>query len=207
MERFTDSVGDPSIKTSLYSALSARKGVFRAFKEELAPYPALQTRFFHFKDEQMRRVIRAWYDDLLAERGEADAGGDKTLESDAAYCDIVPIDTDRAVLILEKLSESADPGVASLRAAELRQRLTRLEASGSGYFLEARIPEADSDASDYCLAILLSEIIAIGPGRDGLSIFFLDAFPDYRGSGIDRLLSERAKTDHPGPMIEWTVAE
>lgn len=64
MERFVEGVRNPELRQRLEEALRSRRGVFRRFKDILREHPAFERRWHSFKDQEMRSVVFAWYNDL-----------------------------------------------------------------------------------------------------------------------------------------------
>jgi hypothetical protein len=224
MERFTASLNDEEARASLTAALSARKGVFRAFKEALAGFPSVQARFYHYKDTEMLKIIQRWYRELKTERSPAPGAADgegrewEAFAEDLSICTIVEIGIDRALRLLDALlpldrseQDSADKAFSVLLYADCSARVEAAEAAGRGIFLEARIPQAEFPAQDVAspsgtmdsLGLLLGESIHLPAGHRGLSVFFLQAFPDYRDAGIEKRLLARAKAFCQGPLLIW----
>jgi hypothetical protein len=69
MERFTAGLEDQAIREALSAALDRSRGVFRAFKDAIARYPETETRWYDFKEREMRREIIRWYNGLREEWG------------------------------------------------------------------------------------------------------------------------------------------
>ncbi len=63
MERFLLTLRNPIHRERLRAALAAGRGVFRSFKNALKQSPELERLWFAFKEREMRKVIRGWYDD------------------------------------------------------------------------------------------------------------------------------------------------
>jgi hypothetical protein len=62
MAEFTEAVDDPGLRDRLQISLAGR-GAFRRFKNVLANSPAERERWFAFRDERLRRAMRAWLAD------------------------------------------------------------------------------------------------------------------------------------------------
>lgn len=69
METFASQVRQPSARHALQEAISHGRGVFKAFKSALQPYPELEKSFREKKLSVMGKVIRDWYDDLRVAKG------------------------------------------------------------------------------------------------------------------------------------------
>ncbi len=64
MEHFVGNLRNPPAKQALSAVLQAGKGVFRGFKNVLLQYPEVEKNWYNYKDSQMKKVIREWYNDL-----------------------------------------------------------------------------------------------------------------------------------------------
>jgi hypothetical protein len=224
MERFRAAQRQEEAKRAMAVALSSRKGVFKAFKESLAAFPDLQNRFFHYKDLEMRRSIRRWYLGLLAEAGEEGGSDPEAYVADIAACEIRVIQSDRALRLLDALLPREGLGIASipigtvpigtelefrdLLYAECSSRLERATQARKGLLLEARIPGMDEDAPDEAdsLGLLLAERVSLGKGHDGVSIFFIQSFPEYRNTAIEAALVKGLQAMKKGPFVICSYA-
>jgi len=61
MEQYAEGVRNDAIKERLYSALNRGKGVFRAFKDVLSREPALERKWYLFKEQELRKQVILWY--------------------------------------------------------------------------------------------------------------------------------------------------
>lgn len=64
MEHFAGNLRNPPAKKDLMNVLSSGRGVFRNFKNILAKYPEVEKFWYIYKDDQMKKKIRQWYNDL-----------------------------------------------------------------------------------------------------------------------------------------------
>lgn len=64
MEHFVGNLRNPPAKQALHAVLQSGKGVFRGFKNVLSQYPEVEKSWYNYKDSQMKKVIREWYNDL-----------------------------------------------------------------------------------------------------------------------------------------------
>lgn len=71
MERFAATVTDPGLREKLDIALDG-KGAFGRFKRVLDGYDEERERWFRFKDEIMKEVVREWLAELDIEATEKD---------------------------------------------------------------------------------------------------------------------------------------
>ncbi|MDR2110769.1 MAG: GNAT family N-acetyltransferase, partial [Spirochaetaceae bacterium] len=101
MERFAAGFKNVIIREKLTTALDQGRGVFRAFKNVLSAYPEAERLWFAFKDREMKREIRRWYNALREEWGlerighEPEETGDLVLE-DFCFREPRPDDSPRA---------------------------------------------------------------------------------------------------------------
>ena len=64
MEHFTAGLRNALVREELSAALNRGRGVFRAFKDALSPYPEVEKLWFDYKDRAMKREVIAWYNAL-----------------------------------------------------------------------------------------------------------------------------------------------
>jgi ribosomal protein S18 acetylase RimI-like enzyme len=64
MERFTAGLHNALIREELSAALDRGRGVFRAFKNTLTPYPEAEKLWFSYKDREMKNEVISWYNGL-----------------------------------------------------------------------------------------------------------------------------------------------
>jgi GNAT superfamily N-acetyltransferase len=69
MEGFTASLKNPPAQKKLAAALNRGRGVFRAFKDVLAEFPHVEKIWFSYKDKELEKAVRVWYDGLCEEAG------------------------------------------------------------------------------------------------------------------------------------------
>lgn len=61
MERYAQEVRNEAMRERLLAALNRGKGVFRAFKDVLSDEPALEQKWYLFKDQELRKHVILWY--------------------------------------------------------------------------------------------------------------------------------------------------
>ncbi|TAH54864.1 MAG: hypothetical protein EWM48_10650 [Sphaerochaeta sp.] len=61
MEEYAEGVRNDAIRKRLFFALNRGKGVFRAFKDVLAEEPALERKWYLFKEQELRKQVILWY--------------------------------------------------------------------------------------------------------------------------------------------------
>ncbi|MCK4542485.1 MAG: GNAT family N-acetyltransferase, partial [Spirochaetales bacterium] len=64
MEMFTASMRNPILRERFREALSSGRGVFRSFKNILKERPEIERLWFSFKEKEMRKRVREWYNQL-----------------------------------------------------------------------------------------------------------------------------------------------
>ncbi|NLZ76474.1 MAG: hypothetical protein GX911_00690 [Spirochaetales bacterium] len=61
MEEYAEGVRNEAVRQRLFAALDRGRGVFRAFKDVLATEPALERKWYLFKEQELRKRIILWY--------------------------------------------------------------------------------------------------------------------------------------------------
>lgn len=69
MEKFVSKLRNPLHRELLHSALTSGKGVFRNFKDALKKNGHLERLWFSFKEKEMRRLVREWYNEQRELKG------------------------------------------------------------------------------------------------------------------------------------------
>jgi len=69
MEKFVSKLRNPLHRELLHSALTSGKGVFRNFKDALKQNGQLESFWFSFKEKEMRRLVRDWYNEQRELKG------------------------------------------------------------------------------------------------------------------------------------------
>ncbi|MQY77316.1 MAG: GNAT family N-acetyltransferase [Spirochaeta sp.] len=69
MEKFVSKLRNPLHRELLHSVLSSGKGVFRNFKDALQKNGQLERLWFSFKEKEMRRLVREWYNEQRELKG------------------------------------------------------------------------------------------------------------------------------------------
>ncbi|MDC7238986.1 MAG: GNAT family N-acetyltransferase, partial [Spirochaetales bacterium] len=64
MDSFTGVLRNPIYRERLRAILNSGRGVFRGFKNVLREREDLEKAWFAHKDREMKRRVRAWYDEL-----------------------------------------------------------------------------------------------------------------------------------------------
>ncbi len=170
MEHFAASLKNSLVRDELTRALDRGKGVFRAFKDTLSLHPEVERLWFSFKEKEIRKRIRVWYNGLLTEWG-LESLGEEPEETD----DLILEDFRFSVIAPEdhEVRETAVPGQRFSPSIPL---VIAENARGEWAAYVAAYPErrhGGSTASDYGERAYLA----------------IDVLPEYRGLGIgERLL-------------------
>ncbi|HEB11151.1 MAG TPA: GNAT family N-acetyltransferase [Spirochaetales bacterium] len=69
MEKFVSKLRNPLHREPLHSVLSSGKGVFRNFKDALKKNGQLERLWLSFKEKEMRRIVRDWYNEQRELKG------------------------------------------------------------------------------------------------------------------------------------------
>lgn len=112
MEHFSGNLRNPPAKKELLNVLSAGRGVFRNFKNVLNKYPEVEKFWYIYKDGQMKKVIREWYNNLretwnlarLNYEDEIEDNGEVILD-DFTIREFLPKDEGLLVTTFKKMSE------------------------------------------------------------------------------------------------------
>ncbi|MDR2417835.1 MAG: GNAT family N-acetyltransferase [Treponema sp.] len=193
MERFTVGVRNPLVREELSTALNRGKGVFRAFKNVLHAYPAIEKRWFSFKEREMKREVIRWYNALRDEWGMERIGTE-------------PEETDDLILedfIFRSVQEKDMAEAAFLH----RLCLQEYQANGKRPLLQAEqnIAEyiafiAETSSGDFAAYISADR----DQNNEILHITALEVKTEYRSLGIgEELLSRFIEklTPHDATMV------
>ncbi|MFP4484309.1 MAG: GNAT family N-acetyltransferase [Spirochaetaceae bacterium] len=203
LERFVDQLRNEEVRARLRIALSARRGVFRLFKDTIAQYPFFERRWHAFKEQEMRAVVAEWYNDLRVAWGLEPIEVPEEPSEELLLTDVsVRVPGDADVADLEKMRHAAReelvsgyPELGVLLGRQLHRAQTPAatgeddnnyaliaEAAGGGlcgFVLGSPVPSlhgASTWPDDVEASVVLEEIFV---------------WPEYRGLGIGRLLLER----------------
>ena len=197
MEAFASRVRQPTARRALHEALAHGRGVFKAFKAALVPYPDIEKSFRENKASVMGRVIREWYDELREAKGLERLGAEPEDSSDLVASDL---------------------GYSSGLATAARESMLRLlgevgaemapEAPAAIVAREMRLARAELDGDDWMgVWVEDGEGGAIGgaagrrefeAGQAVGRIFFLAVDPEFRAMGLARSLVEKLSTELGG---------
>ncbi|MCX7025217.1 MAG: UPF0158 family protein [Spirochaetes bacterium] len=189
MERFTESISDPSLRQELTAALSRGRGVFRAFKDLIDKDRAVTERWYDFKRIAMKRVISEWYDDLREARGLERLGPEPE-----ETCDLVLSDytvrrydagawRDFTALFDASLSEDLD----RFPEPVVEYAYAKLENELLGDDVHAIWIAAAENAAGSVEAVAAAHVIVIGE-RSFCRLFFLYVASERRRFGLGSTL-------------------
>ena len=194
MERFLLTLRNPLFREALRAALSSPKGVFRAFKDALKQSPELERLWFAFKEREMRRVIRAWYDDQRELLGLTALGPEPEPTEELILEDFTvgPAAEDQAG-VLRALDRAAFAERFPGSAPERVQALYRRERAGlpdplerDSLLLAARTPRGD--LAGFAWGVAESDPLE---ETGWVRLVQLAVQPPLRGLGLGGLLLDR----------------
>lgn len=197
MENFASRVRQPTARRALHEALSHGRGVFKAFKAALVPYPDIEKAFRENKASVMGRVIREWYDDLREAKGLERLGPEPEDASDLVSSDLgfssglASVAKPVMLALIDQVGAELAPDVpAAIAAREMRLLRAEIERDdwigvwvedGEGGAIAGIAGRRDFEAGQ-----------AIG------RIFFLAVHPEFRNLGLAKSLIEEVSADLGG---------
>ncbi len=196
MESYARTVSDPQARLSLVGALSRGRGVFRAFKDSLAPYPELERRWYEYKTAAMGRRVEEWYDRLRVARGLERLGPEPEETADLLAGDYTIRREGRAAwegckaLFLRGLEEALGRYPEALVEYEYTMNEREIEAGGPDD-LCLYLAEAGPDGLAGMAAVRRVFVAERSFGK----LVYLYVSPEHRNLGLGRLLLERARED------------
>jgi hypothetical protein len=137
MERFVQSVADPTLRERLILAIDG-KGAFRRFKDVLLSYPVERDRWFQYRANLLHIYVNQWLDTQDFVLGEAAPWGDPDQPPEPDVPLEKPIGT-RGEGPTESLRRTARELVDALPALELPSLIAYLK------FLRDRSPSVDGE--------------------------------------------------------------
>ncbi|MDA8412029.1 MAG: hypothetical protein M0001_16770 [Treponema sp.] len=197
MEGFASRVRQPTARHALHEALAHGRGVFKAFKAALVPYPDIEKSFRENKGSVMGRVIREWYDELREAKGLERLGAEPEDSSDLVATDLgyssglASVAREPMLVLLGQVgSEMAPEAPAAIVARETR--LARAELEGEDW-MGVWVQDGEGGAIAGAAGRLEFE-----GGQAVGRIFFLAVDPEFRTLGLARSLIERLSADLGG---------
>jgi ribosomal protein S18 acetylase RimI-like enzyme len=188
MEKFTAGLRNPVLKEALTQALDRGKGVFRAFKDVLVQYPAVERLWYSFKEREMRKEIYSWYNALREQWGLERIGEEPEETEDLVFEDFHF--RQATSMDIEKAQELHKQCVQELaKAYNQEQSKTISEAdiadqSHNWFFPGDRsviVETIKGDFAGYISSKKIDNCIRIGS---------LEVSPEYRGLGLGEMLLE-----------------
>ena len=92
MERFVAGLRNPVYQDALRDSLASGKGVFRSFKNTLKNSKEIEKLWYHFKEHEMRQIVREWYDTGREARGLERLGPEPEETDELVSMDFVFVD-------------------------------------------------------------------------------------------------------------------
>ncbi len=178
MERFVASVSNHHVRHQLRSALSTGKGVFRSFKNVLKQSRDLERRWYRFKEQEMRRVVRDWYNQEREAAGLERLGPEPEETDDLTVSDFVVVP-----------AQATHLDGAHLVDVEALMELRQVPARELGSHLERRRCELAAPGSHLVIACApQDEVVGMAWARacsaDQWDMIQLAVMPYYRGLGL-----------------------
>jgi GNAT superfamily N-acetyltransferase len=206
MERFVAGLRNPLLREELREALSSGKGVFRKFKDILKTRREVEHLWFVFKEREMRRVVREWYNDerelaglerlpeepeeSLEEAAELTAGDFATRAGEEKDLEAVrALDRAAFVEVLPEAAATEGPQVDPQRLESLY--LERCRVSGDPLGQGSLLRVAETPEGEFAGFFWAVEQEDPATGRRDLRLVQLAVALPYRGIGLGALLLAR----------------
>jgi GNAT superfamily N-acetyltransferase len=218
MEHFTAGVKNKAVQEALNRALKRGRGVFRSFKDALETYPEYEKRWFAWKEEEMRKAIRTWYEGLCEEWGvdgvtppsdkRETNDTDELVAEDFTFRDAGAADLEKALTLHNQCMEEHTESAGELAMGDLLFDRFSLDGEDPGAVKIAAL-SVGGDFAGY---------IAASPAGRAMHIRELLVAPEYRGLGLGEALlnkllerlRERGKTplsiDIPNNFVGFSSA-
>jgi len=194
MESFAAGVSDPVARTALAAALSRGRGVFKAFKVALEPFPELEKRWFDFKHAAMKRRIDAWYDDARVARGLQRLGpepddADDLLEGDFA---LRLAGRDAWPACVSLFRQGLDEALSSFPEALVEYEYTEMERELAGGGRDGLVLAMAEAVGGAIVAVAVARKVFVSDSSFG-KLIYLYVTPEHRRMGLARRLTEMAR--------------
>jgi len=188
MEKFVVTLRNPLYRQRLQEALTGGKGVFRKFKDVLNEREDIERLWFSFKEREMRRQVKEWYEQTCECLGLEKLGTEPEELEDLILSDfIIRAGEEKDLEYLRKKDREAFidlfPDEDDLFISEM-YRARRVEFS----------PGIGEQNLVFCLDTPMGETVGFiwGAGREDLfRILQLYIEKKFRGMGLAKLLLEK----------------
>lgn len=130
MERFVASLKNPPVREQLRSILRSGHGVFRNFKNVLKEHHEVEKLWFAYKEQEMKLVIRGWYNDLREVWGLEQLGDPPEENAELVHEDFT-----------FQIAEEPDLELLGLCVKDLQEEVLNAKESEFGKVLSALIGE------------------------------------------------------------------
>lgn len=192
MEQFISDLHNPAARKELKGILFSGKGVFKNFKKVLHDYPEVEQRWFIYKETQMNKLVRDWYDVLRESWG---------LEKLSEDIEDLPELVQDGFIFNEQLSKVKSSFIQSIYNQWI-QELTEDDKTGFGDMISdiSRKTYKSFQKPSFCITAQtivkeFSGIIAGCPcpptSKNSVMISVLYVEKKFRGLGVGRELVER----------------
>ena len=208
---FTNKLHSPLAREDLKRTLVGGRGVFRKFKDVLKSYPEIERKWHFYKDVQMRKRLKEWYNALRESWGleklvvSADEDTEETfdlLENDFMFREY---DADRDAGSVSRGIALAGQEYRLQFSDELGEALTFLWQRQSGFAApdEKHGFVCHTTGEEFTGCILVS----LCPSSTGKTVVLTDFFvvQNYRGLGIGRNLLTRCLADLKSRGMQWLL--
>jgi len=192
MEKFTVELKNPVIRYELQSALNAKRGVFRLFKNVLCQYPEAEKMWLNYKAQKMKEQVTEWYNVLREEWGLEPVGEEP---EDISY--IIQED-----FIFREGKENDSREISALHkicienlSDDERRGIIKTENNNSGVFCLV----AETASGDFC------GYIRADKNNECLKITRLEVKPEYRGMGVGKTLLSKLLEKTAGQSIVFDL--
>lgn len=221
MEKFVSKLRNPLHRELLHSTLTSGKGVFRNFKDVLKKNGQLERLWFSFKEKEMRRLVRDWYDEQRELKGLQRLGpepedteelllSDFTIKPGSAEWLEAVLELDRQVFA-ENMKSTAPEKIEKLYREKRSLIPGPLDEKCSLFVCETPEGElagfawgAESENQlDSCMEMRLIQLAVVGNMRGlGMGAQLLHHFVRQTGSrGVRRLVAELS-----GPALKLAAS-
>ena len=210
LESFTENLKSKKIQRDLETVLANGRGVFRNYKSVLKNYPAIERRFYKFKEKKMRLRLVEWYNSLREswglERLENDEESEDSLKSllyeDFSFCKYIPqkdmecIQSGAQNIAKEILEDNPDELGKALADIWLKRFTFNSPESVNGFVCRTL-------SDDFAGCILFSECLSGTKKTAALSVCFVNQ--NYRGLGIAKELFSLCVSYLKTREIQWFI--